>query len=277
MLRHFAATAWSLASVGLVGALVACGSAAPVGVGELMASDPDGELEDEVEPPGSMHEPTGGVGMTDFVDRAWERGEVSPFCRSSFDACGGVLAGTWEVEDSCNPQIRDPEVLQTWGEARMDLDPVACWDAVHRLTSRWSGHLAFDGGTVVDHRERAQTVEMGLTSNCLGPTLGLDDLARVTAPICASLQDMSTTCALATGVCMCSNETVALGRVKGHYAAIGTTVKVKNGTRPIKEYEYCVVGDRLLWREEPGSLRHVVLRRIQDPPPGTTDPVEIPR
>jgi hypothetical protein len=276
MLRHFAATAPSLACMAFAGALVACGQATPVGVGSdfMQPEAPDGGVEGQA---GSMGEPAVGDGMGSFLDQGWERGEVSPYCESSFDACGGVLAGTWEVEDSCNPQIRDPEILRTWGESRMDLDPAACWNAVQRLTSRWSGHIVFDGGMVADHRERAQKVEMGLTSTCLGPTLGLDELDRVTAPMCESLQDMSTSCALATGVCMCSNETTVLGRVTGVYAAIGTTVVVKNGERPLKEYEYCVDGDHLLWREEPGSLRHVVLRRIKSPPPGTTDPVEIPR
>lgn len=259
------------------GALVACGSATPVGVGiDYMEAEPGAQVEGDGEA-GSMDLPAVGDGMGSFVDREWERGTVSPYCRSSFDACGGTLAGTWEVEDSCNPQIRDPEVLQTWGQTRMDLDPAACWNAVHRLTSRWSGHMVFDGGMVADHRERAQKVEMGLTSTCLGPTLGLSELDRVTAPICESLQDMSTACALATGVCMCSNETTALGRVTGRYAAIGTTVVVKDGERPLKEYEYCVDGDQLLWREEPGSLRHLVLRRTVTPPAGTTDPVEVPR
>lgn len=271
--------ALSLARMAFAGAIVACGSAAPVGVGgEYMETELEGEVGGGADGQGgSMSAPAVGDGMGSFLDRAWERGPVSPHCWSSFDACGGVLAGTWEVEDSCNPQVRDPEILQSWGQARMDLDPTACRNAVQRLFSRWSGHIVFDGGMVADHRERAQKVEMGLTSTCLGPTLGLDELDRVTAPMCESLQDMSTTCALATGVCMCSNETTAPGRVTGVYAAIGTTVVVKNGERPLKEYEYCVDGDRLLWREEPGSLRHVVLRRIEDPPPGTTDPVEIPR
>ena len=279
MLRHFAATAPRLARMAFACAIVACGSATPVGVGsEYMETEDPGAGEGGSDgQAGSTGTPEVGDGMGSFVDREWERGTVSPYCRSSFDACGGTLAGTWVVEDSCNPQIRDPEILRGWGESRMDLDPATCWNAVQRLTSRWSGHIVFDGGKVADHRERDQKVEMGLTSTCLGPTLGLDDLERVTAPICASLQDMSTACALATGVCMCSNETTAVGRVTGIYAAIGTTVVVKEGERPLEEYEYCVEGDRLLWREEPGSLRHLVLRRTVAPPPGTTDPVEIPR
>jgi hypothetical protein len=260
-------------------AIVACGSATPVGVGsEYMETEDvsagEGGSDDQA---GSMDAPEVGDGMGSFVDREWERGTVSPYCRSSFDACGGTLAGTWEVEDSCNPQIRDPEILRTWGESRMDLDPETCWNAVQRLTSRWSGYMVFEDGKVADHRERDQKVEMGLTSMCLGPTLGLDDLDRVTAPICASLQDMSTTCALATGVCMCSNEITVAGTAKGNYYAIGATVVVVDGARPRKEFEYCVEGDRLLWREEPGSLRHLVFRRTVAPPSGTTDPVEIPR
>ena len=44
-----------------------------------------------------------------------------------------------------------------------------------------------------------------------------------------------------------------------------------------KAYDFCAQGDRLLWRE-PGSTRHLVLRRTSDPSaplPGTD--LDIPR
>lgn len=240
-----------------------------------MEAAPELPAAEEVRTP--VTQPPPDDGMDSFLERNWERGPVSPFCTSSFDACGGVLAGTWQVEDSCNPQIRDPEVLQAWGQARMNLEPGVCWNAVQRLFSRWSGHMEFDGAFAIDSRVRDQSVEIELDSSCLGPTLGLDGLSSVTPAMCASLQNKSTNCALSMGVCMCTNETQSPGRVQGRYAAIGTHAIVKDGERPLEEYEYCVAGDRLLWREEPGSLRHVVLRRIAEAPPGTTDPVEIPR
>jgi hypothetical protein len=79
---------------------------------------------------------------------------------------------------------------------------------------------------------------------------------------------------------MCSNRRAVVGRADGEYYAFDTILGVREEdkpNRPIKEYEYCVEGNRLLWREGPGSSSHLVLVRTVDPPPGATDPVEIPR
>jgi hypothetical protein len=54
-------------------------------------------------------------------------------------------------------------------------------------------------------------------------------------------------------------------------------VAIQEEPNPTVRYEYCVDGDRLLWREKEGAQRMVVLRRTVDAPPGTVDPVEVPR
>jgi hypothetical protein len=212
----------------------------------------------------------------DFIDSSFERGEVSPYCRSSFQACGGLLAGTWVVEDNCNPEIRERDVLQSWGKARMDLDEAACWDAVQRLRWNWSGELRFEGGVAIDNRERKQQVDMQLTARCLNVSFGVPEADSVSPEMCAALQKAGgTTCGLANGVCLCSNRTVSTGTASGTYGVLGVSVAI--GENPTTRYEYCVDGDMLLWREREGAQRQVVLRRTVDPPPGTTDPVEVPR
>jgi hypothetical protein len=224
-----------------------------------------------------------------FVGPRWERGPVSPYCHSSFSACGGALAGTWEVEDNCNPELRTLTVLQSWGQWRMQLDQAACWNAVQRLTWSWSGALTFEGvaddapdaeeGYSFDDRQREQNVYVQLSASCLSATLGTDLGDSVPPEICEGMQDEATTCALAGGVCMCTNRTVVRGAAEGVYAVLGISVTIG---RPPTRYEYCVDeqaegGARLLWREKEGELRQVVLRRTVDAPPGTRDPVEVPR
>jgi hypothetical protein len=280
MLRCRVAALRKLASqwfpVALVsGLLSACGAAAPVDVGtdDLI---PVGEPESEAE----MAEPIAvSVPRIDsFVNRSWDRGVVSPYCGSTFQSCGGVLAGTWVVEDTCNPETYDREVLQTWGKARMNLHEGACWNAVQRLTSTWSGQLVFEQGLVIDDRQRAQTVDIELSGACLSATLGLDAETSVLPSVCESIENESTLCGSFGGVCMCSNRTTELGHVDGVYGVIPGQVAVGSGevgNRTVVIYDYCVDGDALLWRE-PGWTRHLVLRR-SDGTSADPDPVGIPR
>ena len=284
MLRRVDVRAPSLACL-LLGGAVACGSAPPVDVGAdyiaaAVVESPEqpessGETEDPLDEAGQMSPPDE---FDSFVGPGWERGEVSAYCRSSFKACGGLLAGTWEVEDNCNPEVRTREVLQTWGQSRLALDDAACWNAVQRLTWSWSGELRFEEGVAIDNRQRAQSVYVQLSASCLSATLGMEMGDSVPPEICDGMQDDTTTCALAGGVCMCTNRTVVSGGAAGIYGVLGLSVAIG---QPVTRYEYCIDqaedGDRLLWREKEGALRQVVLRRTLDAPPGTTDPVEIPR
>lgn len=267
-------------------AVLACTPAPPVEVGvdyvtpRLSESDGPSEpevppLEDDiVEDDDVIQESI--LDFDDFIDSSFERGEVSPYCRSSFQACGGLLAGTWVVEDNCNPEIRERDVLQSWGKARMDLDEGACWDAVQRLRWNWSGELRFEGGVAIDNRERKQQVDVQLTSRCLNVSFGIPESESVSPRVCEAMQEQgTTTCGLANGVCLCSNRTVSTGTASGTYGVLGVSVAI--GESPSAFYEYCVDGDMLLWREKEGAQRQVVLRRTVAPPPGTTDPVEVPR
>lgn len=295
MLRRLDLRAQFVAGL-FAGGAVACGSAPPIDVGaDYLAvpivgapEAPAPPEQPEIAPESEREEieavtTAGQMSVPDdfdmFVGPAWERGDVSPHCRSSFEACGGPLAGTWEVEDNCNPELRTLSVLQSWGQWRMQLDEAACWNAVQRLTWSWSGALRFEAGFVLDDRQREQNVYVQLSASCLGATLGMDLGDSVPPELCEGMQDEATTCALASGVCMCRNRTMLRGAAEGVYAVLGVSVTIG---RPPTRYEYCVDesgpdGDRLLWREKEGELRQVVLRRTVDAAPGEKDPVEVPR
>ena len=289
MLRHLHPTELAIALVGagivLACNAVACNAADPVEVGvdfvtpRLSRSDPPLEpevppLEDDgSEPVVGRMEPI--LDFDEFIDQSVERGEVSEYCRSSFQACGGLLAGTWVVEDNCNPQTSARDVLQSWGRTRMSLDENACWDAVQLMRWNWSGELEFVNGIAYDKRERRQQVDMQLDSRCLNATFNLNESEGVSPRLCQVMEDDWTTCGVAEGVCLCSTRTVSAGAASGVYGVLGLSVAID--ANPTTYYEYCVDGDVLLWREKDGAQRHVVLRRTVDPPPGAVDPVEPPR
>jgi len=276
MLRHLDLSRLALAHL-LVGGLVACGSAAPVDVGtDIAIPEPivtPVDAEPETEAPGQM---TPGPGEFDgLVDSGFDRGDVSPYCHTAFEACGGLLAGRWVVEDNCNPVVEDREQLLTWGTNRMSLNENACFDAIQRLTWDWSGEMRFKDGIAMDDRERAQTVDMQLTSSCLSASFGTERADSVSPDVCDDMQDAFTTCALAGGVCMCTNRSTSNGLASGIYAVLGVSVRISQV--PAARYEYCVDGDHLLWREKDGAQRQVVLKRTEAAAPGETDPIEIPR
>jgi hypothetical protein len=262
----------------LVSALLACGPAAPVDVGidyvTVPAADASPDTDSPDESPTDPLDPVTGD-FNGLINAGYERGEVSPYCRTSFQACGGLLAGTWVVEDNCNPETRSRDVLLDWGESRMALDETACWDAVQRLRWSWSGELSFEAGEAIDKRLREQQVDMQLSARCLSESFGLPETSSVSPQICDAMQDNNTTCALASGVCMCTNRTVSAGTASGVYGVLGLSVAI--AANPTTRYEYCVDGDRLLWREKDGAQRQVVMRRTEEAPPGTVDPVELPR
>jgi hypothetical protein len=282
MLRRFVATgqtsvclrlaAAGLFWIGLFSNVVGCGSAPPVDIGTDYAIPVPAENgEDELEPLPTVTDPD----LDIFVNRDPSRGVVSEYCRSSFQACGGVLAGTWVVEDTCNPRSNEPTLLQRWGVAQMDLDTASCTNAVRMLTSSWSGKLVFVEGRAFDDRERAQKVDIELTPNCIGATLGMDPESASEPAICTSMQnDESMVCGSSEGNCICSSQTVIPGDVTGVYGVLGTTVAVQDNG-PLNIYEYCVDGDQLLWRE-PNTQRHVVLRRTEPGPIGE-DPTGMPQ
>jgi hypothetical protein len=286
MLRSLNTNRLRLAHLSVCAAL-ACSSAEPLDLGIDYVTPPasadaspddEGVMTPDESPQGELGDGLPDQSIGGFVNSEWERGRpTSPYCQSSFQACGGLLAGTWTVEDNCNPDIYTREVLRDWGKARMDLDGAACWDAVQRLRWSWSGELRFEGGAAIDNREREQLVEMQLTASCLSDSFGLPQTESVSPQVCDALEDTATTCALSAGVCICTNRTVSSGTASGTYGVLGLSVAIREEPNPTVRYEYCVDGDRLLWREKEGAQRQVVLRRTIDAPPGTVDPVEVPR
>jgi hypothetical protein len=277
MLRHSDLIAPLLAALWAGGSL-ACGSAAPIDVGTNIVTRAPEEDEvdiDEEDPAGQMSlDPE----FQALLDSGWGSRVPSEYCSSSFEACGGLLAGTWEVEDNCNPVLRKRDVLLNWGKVSMSLDETACYNAVQRLTWKWSGILRFEKGEAIDERERAQRVDMRLDSNCLSASFGGVPAEGVSPEQCDAMQNEATTCALASGVCLCSNSSVASGTASGVYGVLGLSVAIRmDENSPTSRYEYCVNGDRLLWREKEGDQRQVVLRRVADAAVGETDPIEIPR
>jgi hypothetical protein len=277
MLRHLNLSGRALAHLLVCGGF-ACSPAAPIDVGVDYAEplSPSGDSSAEVAPPPLGAPRADSIAEFDaFIDAGWERGEISPYCRSSFRACGGLLAGTWVVADNCNPEVTTRDVLVSWGEASLSLDETACWDAVQRLRWKWSGELRFEDGEAIDRRTRAQRVDIELDSRCVSATFGIQDTSSVSPAVCAALEDDAMTCALAGGVCNCTNRTAANGGASGVYGVVGASVVI--AANPTTEYEYCVDGEYLLWREKEGAQRQVVMRRIENPLPGAMDPATIPR
>lgn len=282
MLRELTPSRRALAHLLVCGG-VACGSAPPIDVGVDYVQPPPVEVQPLPFEPTPNPLPEDQPGQMDpisvfdaFIDSGFERGEISPYCHSSFEACSGLLDGRWVVEDNCNPAISNRDVLLKWGIAQMSLDETACWNAVQRLSWNWRGELRFENGEVFDNRERAQRVDMKLTSSCLSATFGIEDTNSVSPQVCDALADDSTTCALAGGVCMCSNRTTSNGTVSGPYGVLGTG-DVAVAASPTTRYPYCVDGDRLLWPGTDGAQHAVVMRRTTGVRPGAADPTEIPR
>jgi hypothetical protein len=243
--------------------------AAPIDVGTDFTlevspeSNPGAKIpdEDEAEDPANLQP---------LVDRA-----VSAACSTGFEACGGVLAGRWIMEDTCNNETRNPKALQIWGQTFMNLDTAACWDAVESVTTRWTGMLRFERGEALDQRLRADTIAMNLTRNCLNATFDSNIREERMSAICTALTNDMTNCSSVGGVCHCSNRRESEIDTRGTYGVLGKSVAIGKEDDTLDFFDYCVDGNRLLWREA-SSKRHQVLRREGTIIPGSFDP-EIPR
>lgn len=242
-----------------------CGSAAPIDVGtdfslEVSTDNPGANIPAEDEDPD----------FQPLVDR-----ETSAACSTGFEACGGVLAGRWIMEDTCNSETRNPKALQIWGQTFMNLDTTACWDAVQSVTSRWTGMMMFEKGQAIDRRMRSDTIEMNLTRTCLNATFDSNIREERMSAICTLLTTDMTNCSSVEGVCRCSNRRESEIDTAGTYGVLGKSVAVGKEDDSVDFFDYCVDVDRLLWRE-PSSKRHMVLRREGSKIPGAVDP-EFPR
>jgi hypothetical protein len=235
-----------------MGPLLGCGTAAPVDVGTdfslEVSTDPAARVLEEDEDPNAF-EPV--------LD-----GAVSAACSTGFQACGGVLAGRWIVEDTCNSETRNAKALQIWGQTFRNLDTTACFDAVQSVTTRWMGMLTFEQGLAIDQRMRSDTIEMNLTRTCLNATFDSNIREERMSAICAALTNDMTNCSSVGGVCQCSNRRERELDTQGTYGVLGKSVAIGTENGGLDFYDYCVKGDgdTLLWRE-PSYARHVVLKR----------------
>ena len=268
MKSNCAALAW----VAFGCAAAGCSAAAPIDLGIEYVEpvvDSSGSPDDDSSPDPAV--PSSLDPEFDGFDSDLEGKGESPYCRARFEPCGGVLDGAWQVEDTCNPLTNSPKTRRIWGQARMRLDSGTCAGAVERLSAVWSGQLAFESRRAVDARWEKETVDVALSRSCLADTFGMAETSNLLPYACSSLQDENTTCAASGGVCRCSVTTMGAGDVFGVYQELDERVSI--GTT---FYDYCVSNDRMLWRE-PGSTRHLVLRRSTGaPPPDVAEP-DVPR
>lgn len=242
--------------------LAACGPAPPIDVGTDFAQDDiDTNLEQAASPESLIPSVSGSLASPD----------IPPMCREGFEPCGGLLAGRWIVEDTCNSETTNRKALQIWGQTFMPLDTSACGDSVQSVRSRWEGMLSFEDGIAIDTRLRHDMIEMNLSRSCLNATFGVNIQAEKVPAVCATLTKGQTSCTAVGGMCACSSRRQKEVSYSGIYAVIGKQVLIRSGPgMPYETFDYCVQGDRLLWRE-PISARFVVLRR-EGAVPDETDP-----
>jgi len=225
-------------------------------------------------PPGASSEDgdgSDGAGVNGSSDGAGVNRASTAACRGTFSACGGLLAGAWEVEETCGTNVPDHREAEAWSRERLGLDAAACPSTVTKLDSVWNGQLSFKNGDAVDTRTRRDSLELDLTRECLSASYGIAD-GDVDAT-CAGLSDDSLECAAQSGGCHCSGQREELSNATGVYGVLGLSVAVGRSPSPAVRYEYCVDGDHLFWKD----VNQIVLRRISDPEPPTNDPIDLPR
>jgi hypothetical protein len=191
---------------------------------------------------------------------ATQQAEGTPLCGSSFRACGGLLAGSWMVEDTCQEAALSPRAMQLWGETVLNLDARACQGAVQSVTSRWSGRVSFQAGVATDERQRSETVRMNLTRDCLNATFNVEISETKLASVCESLGNAQRSCSSAAGACQCSASSERSSDASGTYGVLDNSFVIGSGSGDNQFFDYCVDGDLLYWREQ-GSPQRLVLRR----------------
>jgi hypothetical protein len=241
----------------LLGGVVGCASADPLVVGHHETDSlPDDGLdtqEDAVDPADSFD----GAETPDLV------GDLTSgaTCESQpFEACGGSLKGTWQVVDTCNGEDRSASTLAQWSQV-VGLPSTMCNQAARVVTSNFSGEVLFSDAVTLDKRDLTMRLDMRLSSECLTATLQGPDLLNATQGACAALQsDYGVTCRSSQGVCQCSTQATIASNVIGAYDVRGTRLIANNTDETVSQYDYCVQGNYLLYRQAGGS-RYAILRR----------------
>jgi hypothetical protein len=206
-------------------------------------------------------------GAPDGAGAAAGVGSELATCASDFEACGGLLAGTWTVDGNCNPEPLRRSALQTqsWGPEFTKLDDSACSEALGRLTSRWTGTLSFEDGALIDERRRSDTLEIDLSRECLASALGADVSDDNIEALCSGFGLESASCLAAEGgVCHCTGERQEAVVGSGPYGVLGDARVAFSTVGSTRVADYCVEGDVLRW-QEPESGQVLVLRREPTP------------
>jgi hypothetical protein len=179
-----------------------------------------------------------------------------------FRACGGSVAGSWKVVETCNSESRNEESLAVWSEW-VGLPAEPCTGAARRLRTNWTGELTFSGKVAYDQRDLSVTFDMGLTSRCLTAALESAGTVMPTAGACAALTSgFDVTCGSRDGMCECSAEAmVSTESTVGNYDIRGSRLSNVTANNAVREYDYCVQGDYLLYKDV-GESRYAILKRV---------------
>jgi hypothetical protein len=251
----------------------ACGPAAPVDLGtDYSPSDVDSITREDgsvmLVDPGDPSALDGLIG--DIGDGA------SAVCPSEFVPCGGLLAGTWQMVETCTKQTLNRKALQIWGQTVMNLDTGACYNAVSSVTSDWKGNIVFEKGIANDQRVRYDTVSMELTRTCLNATFDVSIKAEKMGSVCSTLSAGMMSCSSVGGVCNCSKRRETPMDSAGIYGVLEDAVVIGGDTDPNTDepkqfFDYCVQNDQLIWRAR-DTGRLVVLRRVLESDEKTDPP-----
>lgn len=161
-------------------------------------------------------------------------GDEGPSCRATaeaFEACGGDLDGTWELQDSCK-------------ESPLELDECPEFKGEMGIEYPAGYAITFDEGELsLPATTRTVTIEASVPLSC-APELGMADIAN-----CAEASGPETGTCQGDEVCSCENEmSDAIAASTQPFTADET------GQLELDEdgsYRYCVNGDILYLRGRP--------------------------
>jgi hypothetical protein len=244
-------------SAAVVCGVLGCASADPIVVGHHETEQ--GSSDDDLEPSDQELDPSESLGTPDTAGFVADDDLASCSARP-FRACGGALAGTWEMVETCNSEDRSEATLERWSRI-VGLPAEPCYRAARLLTSRWSGEVLFSEDRTLDRRELTSRLDLRLTSECLTATLEGPDLIKPTQGACSALNsDYGVTCSSNQGMCQCSTVSTVENNVIGAYDVDGNRLVANNTDQTVSQYDYCVQGDYLLYKQL-GDARYAILRR----------------
>jgi hypothetical protein len=246
-----------LSGASLLSGVMGCASADPLVVGHHETDSlPDDALatpDDSIDPVDSFD----GAETPDLVGDL----TAEATCESQpFQACGGSLKGTWQVVDTCNGEDRSASTLAQWSQV-VGLPSTMCNQAARVVTSNFSGDVLFSDAVTLDRRDLTMRFDMRLSSECLTATLQGPGPLNATQGACSALQnDYGVTCRSGQDVCQCSVQATIESNVIGAYDVRGSRLIATNTDQTVSEYDYCVRGDYLLYKQA-GDSRYALLRR----------------